>query len=128
MRANKITWPVLLLLTTLLEISNSLTETLQKAHFFHVQMDGSANIEDKLLLAIYFDPHSSDGSIHTRNRFLCVRQPESVDALGLYNCFNRAMTYLGLDSIPSKLVRFGCDGASVNMGPNALTCRQNSHG
>ena len=59
---------------------------------------------------------------------MCVRQPESVDAAGLYKCFNRAMAHLTLDNKPSKLIGFGCDGASVNMGANALKgCLQSEH-
>ena len=105
------------------DLREDLSKTLQESHFFSVQMDGStdcANLEEELFLAIYFDPHSSHGSVHVRNRFMCVRQPESVNATGLYQCFNRAMAHLALDSIPSKLIGFGCDGASVNMGSNAL--------
>ena len=113
------------------DLRDNLSKTLQEAHFFSVQMDGStdcANLEEELFMAIYFDSHSSDGSVHIRNRFLCVRQPESVDAAGLYKCFNRAMAHLTLDSKPSKLIGFGCDGASVNMGANALKgCLQSEH-
>ena len=68
------------------DLRENLSKTLQEAHFFSVQMDGStdcANLEEELFLAIYFDPHSSDGSVHIRNQFMCVRQPESVDAAGL---------------------------------------------
>lgn len=108
------------------DLRENLCKILQEAHFISVQMDGStdcANLEEELFLAIYFDPHGSDGSVHVRNRFMCVRQPESVDATGLYKCFNRAMAHLALDSVPSQLIGFGCDGASVNLGSNALKGR-----
>ena len=99
------------------------------AHFFSIQMDGStdcANLEREIFLDVYFDPFTTIGSVHVRNRFLCVRQPESVDAAGLYQCLCRAMSYLRLDNTPSKLIGFGCDGASVNMGANALRGRLQS--
>jgi len=44
-----------------------------------------------------------------------------VDAAGLYNCFNLALSYVELDLMSfSKLTGLGCDGASVNIGRNAL--------
>lgn len=106
-----------------LDLRENLSKALQEAHFFSIQMDGStdcANLEEELFLAIYFDPYSTDGSVHIRNRFMCVRQPESVDATGLYRCINRALAHLALDGIPSKLIGYGCGGASVNIGSNAL--------
>ena len=77
-------------------------------------MDGStdcSNIEE-LFLAVYFDPYSEDGSVHIRNKYFCVRQPTSVDALGLQKCFS-------IDKM-RKMVGFGCDGARVNLGEIVL--------
>lgn len=54
---------------------------------------------------------------------MCVRQPMSVNAPGLFECFGRALSYLSLDDKPGKLIGFGCDGASVNLGNNALRGR-----
>ena len=38
-------------------------------------MDGAtdtANMEEELFLAVYFEPYSEDGSVHVRNKyFLC---------------------------------------------------------
>ena len=45
-----------------------------------------------------------------------VRQPKSVDAVGLFECFKKALAYLGMSEENSKLIGFGCDGANVNMG------------
>ena len=96
-----------------------LGEALQKAKFFSIQMDGStdsSNVEEELFLVVYFDPLSTDGSVHIRNRYFCVRQPKSVCAACLFECLKRALTYLGVDKEPHKLIGFGCDGASVNIG------------
>ena len=44
------------------DLRDNLSKTVQKAHFFGVQMDGStdcANLEEELFMAIYFDYHSS---------------------------------------------------------------------
>ena len=39
---------------------------------------------------------------------------------GLFEAFQRALSYLELDQQPSKLIGFGCDGANVNMGSKDL--------
>ena len=70
-------------------------------------------------MVVYFDPYSSLGRVQVRNVYFCTRQPSSVDAAGLYRCLNSALTYLDIDR-PSRLIGIGCDGASVNMGDNAL--------
>ena len=100
-----------------------LAAVLDKAKFFSIQADGStdsANVEDELFLALYFDAHSQDGTVHVQSRFLTVRRPERSDAKGLYECFVRALTYAGVTGWESKLVGLGCDGTSVNMGANGL--------
>ena len=45
-----------------------LLSRLAKAKFFSIQADSSAdsgNIEDKLFLVQYFNPHGDDGKVHT---------------------------------------------------------------
>ncbi len=81
-------------------------------------MDGStdSSIKEELFLCVYFDPYGIDGSVHIHNRYFCVRQPKSVDAVGLFECFKKALAYLGMSEENSKLIGFGCDGANVNMG------------
>ena len=69
---------------------------------------------------MYFEPFSTDGCVHVRNRYLCVRQPNSVCAGGLFEAFQRALSYFELDRQPSKRIGFGCDGANVNMGNNGV--------
>ena len=44
-------------------------------------MDGSTDLgnkEEELFLVVYFEPFSTDGSVHVCNRYLCVRQPKAV--------------------------------------------------
>ena len=50
----------------------------------------------------------------------------SVNALGLFECFSRALSCLSLDDGLGKLIGFGCDGTSINMGANALRGRLES--
>ena len=105
------------------DLQGQLGDSLRKAKFYSIQMDGSTdsgNKEEELFLVVYFEPFSTDGSVHVRNRYLCVRQPNSVCATGLFEAFQRALAYLELDQQPSKLIGFGCDGANVNMGNNGV--------
>ena len=94
------------------DLQGQLGESLRKAKFYSIQMDGSTdsgNREEELFLVVYFEPFGTDGSVHVRNRYLCVRQPSSVCATGLFEAFERALAYLELDQQPSKLIGFGCD-------------------
>ena len=105
------------------DLQGQLGDSLRKAKFYSIQMDGSTdsgNKEEELFLIVYFEPFSTDVSVHVRNRYLCVRQPNSVCATGLFEAFQRALAYLELDQQPSKLIGFGCDGANVNMGNNGV--------
>lgn len=54
--------------------------------------------------------------------YLCVRQPKSVCASGLFEAFKRALAYMyiELDQQPNKLIGFGCDGANVNLDDNGV--------
>ena len=94
------------------DLQCQLGESLHKAKFYSIQMDGStdsANKEEELFLVVYFDPFSTDGSVHILNRYLCVCPPRSVCATGLFEAFERALAYLKLDQQPSKLIGFGCE-------------------
>ena len=104
------------------DLQEKLKETLYKAKFFSLQMDGSTdcgNVEEELLLAVYFDPYNMLEMVSVKSVYFCVKQLKSVDAKGLYDCLNDALTYLKIDR-PNRIVGFGCDGTSVNMGDNAL--------
>ncbi len=105
-------------------LREQLLASLKSAKFFSIQMDGSTdagNMEEELFMAVFFDPRDEDGIVHVRNVYFCVRQPTSVNALGLYECFNKALIHVGIyDSSLTRLIGFGCDGASVNIGDNAL--------
>ena len=55
-----------------------------------------------------------------KDRFLTVRHPERCTADGLYECFGRAFSFVGVDDWKTKLIGFGCDGANVNIAPGGL--------
>ena len=93
------------------------------AKFFSLQADGSmdaGNVENELYLALYFDPYAKDGKVHVCNRFLSVRHPKHSTAEGLFECFQKAVSHVGIVDWEDKLVGFGCDGASVNIAAGGL--------
>ena len=95
-----------------------------KCKFFAVQTDGStdsANLEEELILAFYFNPTSENGKVCVCGKLLSVKQPASANADGLYNCLMRGLAHV--EDLESKLVGFGCDGASVNSAGNGLRGR-----
>lgn len=73
-----------------------------------------------LFIALFFDPYSQDGVVRVRSKFLAVHQPSSGNAVGLHESFTKALSRVGIENWKQKLVGFGCDGASVNMGANGL--------
>ena len=102
-----------------LEQQHIVVNSLAKARFFSLQLDGSTdsgNVEDEVFLVVYSDLFSTDGRIHVRNEFLTVRRPGRADAEGLFACVRAAMGYMGVANWESKVIGVGCDGANVNMG------------
>ena len=100
-----------------------LVNVLSKARFFTIQVDGStdcANVEEEVFLVLYFNPHGKDGKVHVQDKFLTVRQPNSCNAAGLFECFTRALGHVGIADWEHKLIGVGCDGASVNLGARGL--------
>ena len=96
-----------------------LLAALSGCKFFSLQADASTdadNCEDELFLVLYFDPHSSDGKVHVRDRFFCVRQLSSGTAKGLFECLKGALTSMGVMGWQKKLIGFGCNGCNANMG------------
>ena len=46
-----------------------------------------------------------------------MQQPVHGTAEGLYDCFEKAMTYMGIrDSWKAKMIGLGCDGTNINLG------------
>ena len=102
-----------------LEQQQKLVNVLSQSNFFSVQLDSStdvANVEDELFLVLYFDPFSSDGKVHIQNKYLCVRQLKCATADGIFNCFKKAMDYVGIVDWNKKMIGLGCDGTNVNIG------------
>ena len=83
--------------------------TLSKAKFFSVLMDG--NVDDELFLVTHCDIDGLDERVHTQMDFLCVRRPATVTAAGLLSCLESALQCLGIQTLDDhecqKIVGFG---------------------
>ena len=76
-----------------------LMNTLSKAKFFSVLMDGSTdkrNVDDELFLVTHCDIDGLDERVHTQMDFLCVHRPATVTAAGLLSCLESALQCLGI--------------------------------
>lgn len=105
------------------EQRDQLRSVLENVKFFSIQADGTTdagNVEDELFTVLYLDHSGSDGRVHVCSKLFAVRQPKSGDAEGLFKCFEAAMSYVDIPDWTSKLVGFGCDGASVNIAAGGL--------
>ena len=120
----KMTKPVLCLLSLIgHDLQNTLLSELSQHKFFSVKADATTdagNIEVELYLALHFDPFSTDGKVRVRNTFLSARYLKSGMGEGLYESFERAMQYMDIDNWKTKMIGFGCDGASANIAEGGL--------
>ena len=82
------------------EQRQNLADTLGKCKFFAVQTDGStdsANLEEELILAFYFNPTSENGKVCVCGKLLSVRQPASANANGPYECLMRGLARVNVE-------------------------------
>ena len=106
-----------------LEQQQNLAKSLSKAHFFSLQADSSTdsgNVEDEVFLVVFCDLYSPNGKVGVTSQFLTVRRPNSCTAQGLFTCLQAALSYVGIPNWDKRLIGFGCDGASVNIGGRGL--------
>ena len=104
-----------------------IVQILQKAIFFSLLLDGStdtANIENELLLAVWFDPDGVDEKVYTRTSYFNISRPSSATAAGLFEVVQDALQCVGIQAInaneSAKLVGMGTDGASANIANRDL--------
>ena len=106
-----------------LEQQQNLAKSLSKARFFSLQADSSTdsgNVEDEVFLVVFCDLYSPNGKVGVTSQFLTVRRPNSCTAQGLFTCLQAALSYVGIPNWDKRLIGFGCDGASVNIGGRGL--------
>ena len=84
----------------------------------------SANIDDELLLAVWFDSDCADEMVHIRTSLLKVDSPDSTTAQGISDSLLTGLQTPGIESISeeecTKLVGIGTDGASACLAANGL--------
>ena len=104
---------------------NELVVNLQKAKFFSLLLDGSTdagNIDNELLLVVWFDKDGVDEKVYTRTSYLCISRPST--ATGIYDVVQAAVQKLGIPAISgeqcTKLVGIGTDGAAANIAGAGL--------
>ena len=51
---------------------------------------------------------------------ISVRRPAGTNTEGQFVCLKAGLDYVGVSDWEKKLIDFGCDGASVNMGTLGL--------
>ena len=102
-------------------------QTFDNANFFSVMIDGStdvANIENELILAVWFDKNGSDEKVHTKVDYITTVRVPSASGEGLFKALESGMQVLGINSISqehcAKLVGVGTDGAAANIAPAGL--------
>lgn len=106
---------------------NELVFNLQKAKFFSLLLDGStdaANVDNELLLAVWFDKDGTGEKVCTRTNYLRISRPSTVSAMGIFNILQAAVQGLGIPAISgeecTRLVGIGTDGAAANIASAGL--------
>ncbi len=100
-----------------------LLDALSKTKFFSLQADASVdagNIELELYLILYFDALTEDGIVHVRSKFFSARHLGSGTGEGLFESLKTAVEYMDVVDRKTKMIGFGCDGASANMADGGL--------
>ena len=109
------------------DLNEKLAKDLTNANFYSVLSDGSTDCavrEEECTFALYFDPRpmeeDKNDQLMIRMGFLGLKHLTSDKGGGKAKGVLRAITdsfeSLGITDFRSKLVGFGADGTSVNMG------------
>ena len=80
----------------------------------------AGHIELVLFLVSYFDAIYVDGKVHVRNKFFCVQHLKGGTGRGLFESVCKATQYMNITDWKTKMIGFGCDGASANMAEGGL--------
>ena len=66
------------------DLELQLPSHLSKVKFQSYASTDFSNIDNELFLVLYFDPHTNDGKVYVRDKFLAIRQPYSSTGFGLF--------------------------------------------
>ena len=100
-----------------------LLDALSKSNFFSLQADASVdagNVELELYLILYFNAFAKDGTVHVCSKFFSARHLSSGTGAGLFESLKEAIEYMHIEEWKTKMIGFGCDGASANMAMGGL--------
>ena len=101
---------------------NELAVNLQKAKFFSLLLDGSTdggNVENELLLAVWFDKDGADEKVYMRTSYLCISRPAT--ASGIFHVVQAAVLKLGFPTISGEqCTKLGTDGVTTNIASVGL--------
>jgi len=108
-------------------VREKLCVCLSAAKFFSLMLDGSTdsgNIENEILLAIWFDQNGPDEKVYTKTSYFNLYKPSSTSAEGIMEGLSCALKKIGISELHAttcfKLVGFGTDGASANIAKAGL--------
>ena len=109
----------------LYQVYCSIPAVLSRVNLYTLQADGIytvfEKIEDEPFFGVYVDHSAVGHKLRMVNISFSVRGPHSGDAKGLFDCLKLAVKDVGLpNEWNKKLVGFGCDGTSVNLGEPGL--------
>ena len=71
-------------------------------------------------MAFHFDTFSKDGKVHSRNIYFCTRHLKSGTGEGLFESLERAIQFMDIDEWKTKMIGYGCDGASTDITEGGL--------
>ena len=71
-------------------------------------------------MIINFDAFAKDGIVLMRTLFFSARHLSSDTGVGLFASLKAAVEHMNVEDWRTKMIGFGCDGASVNMAEDGL--------
>ncbi|XP_033756125.1 uncharacterized protein LOC117338870 [Pecten maximus] len=99
------------------ELYGAYTEELKTNKFFSIMIDGATDCSVTENELIYVRSLGDNGT--PENHYLSMEDIQHAHADGIVECIEKAFSRCGMDDWRDKLIGFGSDGASVNLGGRA---------
>ncbi len=98
---------------------------LSAAKKFSLMLDGSTdsgNIDNEIVLVVWFDQNGPDEKVYTRTSYFNVYKPNSTSGEGILEGLSSVLKKMGIAELATcyKLVGFGTDGASADIAHAGL--------
>ena len=94
-------------------IRQPLLEQLQQARYISILIDGATDTAVMELELVYARVWTQDGP---KNMYVSIEDIKNANAEGVLTAVENAFDGVGMETWKDKLIAFGADGASVNMG------------